>query len=259
MCRQRIICVLRRSQGCTIHQQRLRISALHLNGGLHEALNRVGNIVALVEHIGGREALARAGGLECLRRVNQFVKYQKQPERLDRPGVEIIVTIFAVVEMEARQFIKPHQTRHDLLNINVWRVVAKINQTFRLGPKLLRRQKAGTPIGNDRGIKRRFEHFMLQKHLPIGGEPGINLMHRLQVAVKSLGQVGLSGKIRAITNPHSQRLGAKLLPERNAFQIVGNRQIARFGIGVGERTKLIGMRLPGLILKCVGIYGVKTK
>jgi hypothetical protein len=85
-------------------------------------------IVRLVDHVAGVEAVSRVQFS-----LDQFVEHQEQLVRVDRPGIEIVVAILAVVEMEAAQLAEAVQARHDLLDIHVGRVVAQIDQTLGLG------------------------------------------------------------------------------------------------------------------------------
>ena len=105
---------------CALDDQRLRIGALQFDGAGHEALDRVGDIVRLVEHVRRLE-------VRRLRELgfHQFVEHQEQPERLDRAGVEIVVAVLRVVEMEAAEALRMHQARDDHFDVHVGRVVAR--------------------------------------------------------------------------------------------------------------------------------------
>ena len=65
--------------------------------------------------------------------IDQFVEHQEQAERIDRARIEIVVAIFGIVEVEARQFPRADQPRHDLLDIGVGRMVAEIDEALGLG------------------------------------------------------------------------------------------------------------------------------
>jgi len=82
---ERIVCLLRGLERLAVHQQSLRIGALHIGGGEHQRLDGVGDIVRLVEHVGGREISIAAFG------IHQFVEDEEQAERIDGAGVEIVV------------------------------------------------------------------------------------------------------------------------------------------------------------------------
>ncbi len=83
----------------------------------------------LVEHVSGVE-LRRA----ALRGVDEFVEDEVEAERVDGAGVEIVVAVFGIVEVEAGELAGADQARDDLLDIDVRRVVAEIDETARLGP-----------------------------------------------------------------------------------------------------------------------------
>ena len=77
---ERVVGRLRRGQRRAVDDQRLGIGALQFDRRLHQALDRIGDVVRLVEHVGRGEALgpAQLG-------VDQFVEDQEQPERV-RPS-----------------------------------------------------------------------------------------------------------------------------------------------------------------------------
>ena len=55
---ERVIGLLRRRQRGAVDDQRLGIGALQFDRRLHQALDRIGDIVRLVEHVGRSKALA---------------------------------------------------------------------------------------------------------------------------------------------------------------------------------------------------------
>ena len=112
-----------------IDEQRLRIGALQLDRRQDQALDRVGHVVRLVEHVGGIERPAPALG-----RVDQLVEDPEKPERIDRAGIQIVVAVFRIVEMESAELADTDQPRHDLLDIDVRRVMAEIDQANAFGP-----------------------------------------------------------------------------------------------------------------------------
>jgi hypothetical protein len=83
--------------------------------------------VGLVEHVGGIEArqLLDLG-------FDQLVEDQEQLEGLDRSGVEVVVAVLAVVEVEARELAELDQPGHDHLDVDVLRVVPEVHE--RAGP-----------------------------------------------------------------------------------------------------------------------------
>jgi hypothetical protein len=78
--------------------------------------------VRLVDHVAGAESVTRVQF--CL---DQFVENQEQLVRIDRARIEIVVTIFAVVEMEPAQLAEAVQPRDDLLDVGVGRVMADVS------------------------------------------------------------------------------------------------------------------------------------
>ena len=95
----------------------------------------------LVEHMRRIETL----GLTHFR-VRQFVEYQKQAVRIDGSRIQIIVAIFAVVEMKPTKFAELDQPRHDHLDIHRWRMMPKIDQTIRLIAQFFGDHVIRTPV-----------------------------------------------------------------------------------------------------------------
>ena len=88
----------RLGQRRAIDEVRLHVGAHHFHRAGHQRLERIGDVVRLVEHVGRREA---RDALEL--GVDQLVEDQEQLERLDRSAVEIVVAELAVVEVEAAE------------------------------------------------------------------------------------------------------------------------------------------------------------
>ena len=60
--------------------------------------------------------------------LDQFVEHQEQAERLDRAGVEIVVAVLRIVEMETAEALRMHQARDDHLDVHVRRVVTEVDE-----------------------------------------------------------------------------------------------------------------------------------
>ena len=95
----------------------------------------------LVEHIGGIKARRAPRA-----RIDQFVEDEEQAERIDRSGVEVVVAIFGIVEVEAGQPAGADEPGDDLLDVDVGRMVSEVDQAMGLGPQRLRRHEAGSPV-----------------------------------------------------------------------------------------------------------------
>ena len=69
----------------------------------------------------------RAGKL----RVDQLVEDEEELVGIDRAGIEIVVAVFRIVEVEAAELLELDQPRDDHLDIGVRRVVAEVDQADR--------------------------------------------------------------------------------------------------------------------------------
>ncbi len=86
----------------------------------------------LVDHVGRMETL-RATML----RVDQFVEDEEQAIGVDRAGIEIVVAIFRIVEVEAAELAELDQAGDDHLDIDVRGMVAEVDEADRpCGPRV---------------------------------------------------------------------------------------------------------------------------
>src|SRR3984885_8060711 len=84
-----VVVRLRAGKRVPIDEKRLRIGALRFQSRNNQALDRIGHVMRLIEHVGRIEPrrAADAG-------VNELVENEEQAEGVDRAGVEIVVAIF---------------------------------------------------------------------------------------------------------------------------------------------------------------------
>ena len=227
-------------------------SARSFDRRLHEALDRVGDVVRLVDHIGGANpsALRRSASISSL-------KTRKSRNGATEPASRSSSPYLKSLKWKPASFPETHQPGDDLLDVDVGRVVAEIDQAERLGPEFLRRGEARAPVGNHRRIERRLVELVLDEHLPVGGQRGVDFAHRVDIAVERLGEVRLAGEIRAVGDPHRQRLRAEPLADLDTFEIVVDRGAAHRRVGVAQRAELVRKRLAGLVLEGVGIDRVE--
>ena len=84
-------------------------------------------------------------------------------------------------------------------------------------------------------------------------------MGAFKVAVKGATEMLLTGEIAAVANPDRERLGAQLLTDVNALQVVRHRLGACGRVGVRQAAELVTVRLPTLIGKGVGVDGIELQ
>ena len=80
--------------------------------------------------------------------INQFVENKEQPVWIDRTGVQIIITVFAVIEMKTAQFFKLDKPSDNHFDIHVRCMMAKINQAPGFRSQFLCDQVIGAPVLN---------------------------------------------------------------------------------------------------------------
>ena len=84
--------------------------------------------------------------------------------RVDRAGVEVVVAVLRVVEVEAAEFPEPREAGDDLLDVHVRRMVAEVDQALRLGAQGLGAEDRCPPVGDDGGIEGRLVELVLDEH-----------------------------------------------------------------------------------------------
>ena len=71
--------------------------------------------------------------------------------------------------------------------------------------------------------------------------------------------MALPRKVRPVPHPDGQRLGSDLPPQLYTCEVVFHRLCPRRRVGVGERAKLVAVRLIALVLKGVRIQSIKAQ
>ena len=241
-------------QRLAVDDQRLRIRALQLDGARHEAFDRIGDVVRLVEHV-GRPEVRRLGELG----FHELVEHEEQAERLDGARVEIVVAVLRIVEMEAAEPLRMHQARDDHFDVHVRRVVAEIDEAERLGPERLRRHERAAPVLDDGRVERGLVHLVLDEHAPVVGQRRVDLLLRFEIAIERAAEMRLAGKIGAVADPHRERLRAELLAGGDAVDVVRDRLGANRRVGVREAAVLVRQRLSGLILERVRVHRIEPE
>ena len=248
---QGVVGVLGFGKRFAVDQTGLNIGAGDFHGGGHQAFDRIGHIVALVDHIGE----AQVFGLG----IDQFVEHQEQAERVDGACVKVVVAVLAVVEVEACQFAGMDQAGHDLLDVGVGGVMAEVDQTFRLRPKALGGNQAGTPVGDHGGIERRFIHLVFDVKRPVRRQALVDRGHRVEIFFEHAPDVLLTGEVGAVADPDSQGGGAQLFADLDAFEVMLDGLLAGRRACMGKGAEFVTLGLADLVLKGVGVHRIKAE
>ena len=197
----------------------------------------------LVEHVRRRDVF-RAPPF----RVDKLVEDEEEPERIDRTGVEIVVAVFRIVEVEAAELFRMDEARDDHLDVHVRRMVAEVDEAEGPRSKRLRGKERRAPILDHGRIEGRLVHLVFEEEPPIRRQPGIDRRRQFEIALEGPGEMALAREVGAVADPNGQRLRAELFAERDAVEIVPDCLLAHGAIGVRERTELVGRG-------CVGSVG----
>jgi hypothetical protein len=211
--------------------------------------------VRLVEHIRGIEP--RDGRIQ--RRIDQLVENQEQLERFDRPRVEVVVAVLAVVEVEPAELSELDQPRDDLFDVDVRRVVAEIDERERAIAERLRAGIARAPVVDDRRVERRLVQLVLEEQPATPRQRLVDRPTALQIPVERAARVHLSREVAAVADPDRVRRGAQLGADREAFDVVFDSLPPHGRVGVREAAELVRQRLPLVILEGVRVRRVDVQ
>jgi hypothetical protein len=138
-------------------------------------------------------------------------------------------------------------------------VVAEVDEAECLRAERLGGHRAGAPVLHDASsVEGGLVHLVLGEEPPVGRQPGIDFVHRAEIALEGVGEMALAGKVRAVADPKSDRFRADLPPDRDAVEIVRDRLDPRAWVSVAEGPKPVALLLTGLVLKVVGVHRVEA-
>ena len=163
---QRVVRLLVPVERGAVDEQRLRVGALHLHGADHQALDRVGDVVRLVDHVGGveaRRAALSSASTSSLKTRNSRYGSIEPASRSSSPYLR-------VVEVEAAELAELDQPRDDHLDVDVRRVVAEVDEAEGLRAELAARQVVGAPVLHHRRVERRLVELVLDEDAPVVGQ-----------------------------------------------------------------------------------------
>ena len=135
--------------------------------------------------------------------------------------------------------------------------MAQVHQTLRLGAQRLRHQDGCSPIGDDGGIECRLIKLVLDQHSPAIRQSCVDLSRRFQIPIERSRQILLTREIRAVANPHSQRIRTKLPSDFDAFDVVFHSLLTRRGHRGRKRSSRVALLLVRLILKGIRIHRIE--
>jgi hypothetical protein len=195
---RRIVCLLRSAERGAVEAQRERKCVLDRVGRLDQVLDRVFEVVALVDHVG--EAGHRAAAV-----LEQLEHHEVELERANRARGEVVVSVLRVVEVESTEAAGHREARDHLLDVRVREVVAEIDETAGVRPCRLREQKGRAPVRNDRGVERRFVGLVLGEEQPAVRKCVVDPAEAVRDPVELTAEVRLAGVIGAIGKPDTER------------------------------------------------------
>src|SRR5450759_4942984 len=93
--------------------------------------------MGLIDHKGHVLKRGVSGLVIALGGIDQLIVDQEQLERIDAAHNQVIVSVFAVVEMETAQAALVQQKSHDLLDVGTRSMVTQVNQDLCLRAEML--------------------------------------------------------------------------------------------------------------------------
>ena len=194
-----IVGLLRLGQLGAVDAQRLRQRDLDGVGGLDQVLERVLEVVALVDHVGERRASARRRPRAARTTI------RNSWNGVIEPTVRSSSPYFESLKWNPPSRPDHREARHDLLDVGVRQVMAEVDEA--LGPVAgaLREQQRRAPVVVHRRVERRLVGLVLGVQLPVVGQVGVDLAQPFEHPLELAAEAGLPGVVHAVGQPHGQR------------------------------------------------------
>ncbi len=156
-------------------------------------------------------AHAAGDGIAALRGSHQLGVDQEQLVGVGAADDQIVVGVFAVVEVEAAQPPFVQQKGDDLLDVDALRMVAEIDQHLRLFAELERKRVGRAPVGDIGAVEGWLEELVLDQHAAVFGQVLIGQRKALFKAPFARTQIVLAGVVGAVGEPQAQIAACVLL------------------------------------------------
>lgn len=186
-----------------VHEPRLRVRELELVHRLEHRLDRVLQVVALVDHVRRPES-----GEPLALREHELVEDEEQAVRPDGPGGEVVVAVLGVVEVEAAELPGPEQPGDDELDVRVRQVVPEVDEALGALAEAPGEQVGRAPVLDDRGVEGGLERLVLGEQAPPGREGGVDLAQAVEDPLEAAPQRHLPGEVGAVGEPDGDGVGA---------------------------------------------------
>ena len=162
----RVVGFLRGLERGAIDELRLHVGAHQLHGARHQRLDRVGDVVRLVEHVGGRRMPphpVRSASTSSLKIRNSWNGLIDPASRSSSPYL-------LSLKWKPPSFPNWIEPRDDHLDVDVRRVVAEIDEREARSPKLPGAVVARAPVVQHRRVEGRLVELVLDEQPPAVGQ-----------------------------------------------------------------------------------------
>ena len=110
---------------------------------------------------------------------DQLIEDEEELERVGGTDDEVVIRIFACVEVETAEARSVKKLGHDLLDVHALRVMPCIDQDLRLRAEVEAHRVCRAPVRQIRAVKARLEELVLDQQTYPRGQGRVDLLQAL--------------------------------------------------------------------------------
>jgi len=175
---------------------------------------------------------------------------------IDRAEGEVVVGVFAVVEMEAAEHFQVEQPGDNLLDILRLIMVAGIDENESLGAGRAGEFERHAPVGDIGVVEGGFEGLVFDKQPLVGGEGSVGLAEYLFHPNDAIEDALGAGVVRAVGDPGRDVACVEALGDFDAIEQVAQGASADLRIGIADGAVFVLLRLKEVRIDRAGADGV---
>ena len=131
------------------------------------------------------------------------------------------------------------EQRHDVLDVDLFGVVAEVDQDLRPLAEPLAHGEGRAPVGEVGVVEGRLVRLVLQEHPHALGHGRVDLVQALDHPVAALREGVLARVVRAVGEPQGEDVGARLARDLDAFEEVVRGLPAHARVRVADAAELV--------------------
>ncbi len=155
-------------EGRAVHEEGLCVGFLQVHYREEHGFYLGLDVVRLVDHV-------VYAGVGSLLGLGELDVDQEQLERVDAAHDQVVVAVLPVVEVETPETPLVEEQRHDVLDVDLFGVVAEVHQDLRPLAQPLAHREGRAPVGEVGVVEGRLVGLVLEEHPHALGHGGVDL------------------------------------------------------------------------------------